>query len=73
MTNCIGCKSNKIPSSQAMNTPDRVDPVPYVPGVVRGKKWVPPPKPEPTKLGGDAADEKIELDLDLGEEYEVRF
>lgn len=53
-------------NEQALNTPDIPDVVPYVPGTVRGKKWQAPPKPESTKL-----EEKIELDLDMGEEYEM--
>ena len=54
-------------NEQAMNTPDIPDAVPYVAGTVRGKKWQPPPKAEVnSKL-----DEKIELDIDLGEEYEM--
>eukprot|EP00094_Tigriopus_californicus_P010679 TCALIF_10298-PA protein Name:"Similar to TMOD1 Tropomodulin-1 (Homo sapiens)" AED:0.15 eAED:0.15 QI:0/0/0/0.66/0.5/0.66/3/0/357 len=53
-------------NEQALNTPDIPDVVPFVPGTVRGKKWQAPPKPESTKL-----EEKIELDLDMGEEYEM--
>jgi len=54
---------------QAVNTPDIPDAVPYVAGTVRGKKWVPPSKPEPAANRAD--EEKIALDVDLGEEYEV--
>ena len=52
---------------QALNTPDIPDAVPHVPGTVRGRKWLPPPKPEPQN---PLMDETIELDIDLGEEYE---
>jgi tropomodulin len=52
---------------QALSTPDVPDAVPYVAGTVRGRKWVPPPKPEPQN---PLMDETIELDIDLGEEYE---
>lgn len=54
-------------NDQALNTPDIVDPVPYVKGCVRGRKWVPPPKAEAPKN----SDETIELDIDLGDEYEM--
>ena len=54
---------------QALNTPDIQDPVPYVPGTVRGKKWIPPPRPEPASSSKD--DEKVELDLDLGDGDDV--
>eukprot|EP00095_Tigriopus_kingsejongensis_P001615 snap_masked-scaffold289_size220122-processed-gene-1.0 protein:Tk01615 transcript:snap_masked-scaffold289_size220122-processed-gene-1.0-mRNA-1 annotation:"tropomodulin" len=53
-------------NDEALNTPDIPDAVPFVAGTVRGKKWQAPPKQESTKL-----EEKIELDIDLGEEYEV--
>ena len=33
-------------NDQALNTPDIPDHVPFVPGTIRGKKWVPPPKPK---------------------------
>ena len=33
-------------NDQALNTPDIPDHVPFVAGTVRGKKWVPPPKPK---------------------------
>jgi len=54
-------------NEQALSTPDVPDAVPYVAGTVRGRKWVPPPKPEPQN---PLMDETIELDIDLGEEYE---
>lgn len=58
-------------NDQALNTPDVQDPVPYVPGQVRGKKWVPPPPPKDNTLNfGLGLDESIELDIDLGEETE---
>lgn len=51
-------------NKQAIETPDIPEIEPYVPGVVRGKKWIPPP-PEPKMV---AAEEQIAIDL--GEEYE---
>ncbi len=56
-------------NEQAKNTPDKPELVPYVPGTIRGKKWVPPPKPQ-NLLGLDVDDDEIELDIDLGEETE---
>ncbi len=41
--------------------------VPYVPGTVRGKKWVPPPAPTTSKKD----ENPVNVSLDLGEEYEV--
>lgn len=57
---------------QALNTPDIPDLVPHVPGTVRGKRWVPPPKQQQQSAAGLAGlsggdDAEIELDLDLGE------
>ncbi|XP_044581722.1 tropomodulin isoform X2 [Cotesia glomerata] len=52
-------------NKQAMETPDIPELKPYVPGIVRGKKWVPPPK---ENLKEKEADEQISIDL--GEEYE---
>jgi len=49
---------NKI----AMETPDRPELKPYVPGTVRGKKWIPPEKPM-TK-------QEEEMRVDMGDEYE---
>ena len=37
-------------NDQALNTPDIPDAVPFVAGTVRGKKWVPPPKPKDNTL-----------------------
>ncbi|XP_049817616.1 tropomodulin isoform X2 [Aethina tumida] len=51
-------------NKKAMETPDRPELKPYVPGVVRGKKWVPPPP----AASEQEAEEKIAVDL--GEEYE---
>nr|CAH7761700.1 unnamed protein product [Callosobruchus chinensis] len=51
-------------NKEALETPDRPEAQPYVPGVVRGKKWIPPP---PSQTIQDA-DEKIAVDL--GDEYE---
>ncbi|RZF48827.1 hypothetical protein LSTR_LSTR003207 [Laodelphax striatellus] len=49
---------------QAMETPDQPEVKPFVPGVIRGKKWMPPPQ---SQLQKDA-DEQIAIDL--GDEYE---
>jgi len=62
-------KLNDFINDQALNTPDIPDRVPFVPGTVRGKKWVPPPKPKDNNLGL-GLDDSIELDIDLGEETE---
>ncbi|KAJ8727378.1 hypothetical protein PYW07_001497 [Mythimna separata] len=51
-------------NKQALETPDRPEIKPYVAGVVRGKKWIPPPVPEKQR----DADEQISIDL--GDEYE---
>ncbi|XP_026737011.1 tropomodulin-1 isoform X2 [Trichoplusia ni] len=51
-------------NKQALETPDRPEVKPYVAGVVRGKKWIPPPQPEKMR----DADEQISIDL--GDEYE---
>ena len=58
-------------NDQALNTPDIPDAVPHVPGTVRGKKWIPPPKSQDhnESLKG-LLDEEIELDIDLGDEVE---
>lgn len=56
-------------NDEALNTPDIQDAVPHVPGTTRGKKWIPPPKPQDPKdsLRG-LLDEEIELDIDLGDD-----
>lgn len=51
-------------NKQAMETPDIPDLEPFVAGVVRGKKWTPPPQEARMK----AAEEQIAIDL--GDEYE---
>ncbi|XP_045469427.1 tropomodulin-1 isoform X2 [Harmonia axyridis] len=51
-------------NKQAIETPDKPELKPYVPGVVRGKKWIPPPQP----MKEQEADEQIAIDL--GDEYE---
>ncbi|XP_073942715.1 LOW QUALITY PROTEIN: tropomodulin [Choristoneura fumiferana] len=51
-------------NKQALETPDRPEVKPFVAGVVRGKKWMPPPPPERLR----DADEQISIDL--GDEYE---
>ena len=51
---------------QAKKTPDKVDYVPHVPGVVRGKKWVAPVREDVI-----VCDQDIELDIELGEDIEI--
>lgn len=51
-------------NKQALETPDVPELEPFVPGVVRGKKWIPPP-PDAKQL---EVEEKIAIDL--GDEYE---
>ncbi|KAF2889603.1 hypothetical protein ILUMI_16570, partial [Ignelater luminosus] len=51
-------------NKQAIETPDIPEAKPYVAGVVRGKKWIPPDPPKREK----DADEQIAIDL--GDEYE---
>ncbi|XP_014211459.1 tropomodulin isoform X2 [Copidosoma floridanum] len=52
-------------NKQALETPDIPELKPYVPGTVRGKKWVPPMR---ENLKEKEADEQIAIDL--GDEYE---
>lgn len=49
----------------ALETPDIPDLEPFVPGVVRGKKWIPPP---PDQKYIDAEEQ---IAIDLGDEYET--
>ncbi|KAI4459742.1 tropomodulin [Holotrichia oblita] len=51
-------------NKQAIEAPDEPELKPYVPGTIRGKKWVPPPPP----LKEQEASEQITIDL--GDEYE---
>ncbi|KAL0882157.1 hypothetical protein ABMA27_000708 [Loxostege sticticalis] len=51
-------------NKQALETPDRPEVKPYVPGVIRGKKWIPPPQPEKQR------DAEEQISIDLGDEYE---
>ncbi|XP_025835112.1 tropomodulin-1 isoform X1 [Agrilus planipennis] len=51
-------------NKQALETPDKPELQPYVAGMVRGKKWIPPEPPAKEK----EADEQITIDL--GDEYE---
>ncbi|XP_068631495.1 tropomodulin-1 isoform X2 [Battus philenor] len=51
-------------NKQALETPDRPEVKPYVPGVIRGKKWIPPPPPEKVR------DAEEQITIDLGDEYE---
>ncbi|XP_048506354.1 tropomodulin isoform X1 [Athalia rosae] len=52
-------------NKQALETPDIPELKPYVPGTVRGKKWIPPPQDNQKEK---EADEQIAIDL--GDEYE---
>lgn len=56
-------------NDQALSIPDIQDPVPYVSGTVRGKKWVPPPMPK-DNIGFNnlGIDDSIELDIDVEDE-----
>jgi len=51
---------------QAKKTPDKIDFVPHVPGVTRGKKWIAPEREEPL-----FDKEEFELDIELGDEFEM--
>ncbi|XP_047529012.1 tropomodulin-1 isoform X4 [Vanessa atalanta] len=51
-------------NKQALETPDRPEVKPFVPGVIRGKKWIPPPPPEKVR------DAEEQITIDLGDEYE---
>nr|XP_021200513.2 tropomodulin-1 isoform X4 [Helicoverpa armigera] len=51
-------------NKQALETPDRPEIKPYVAGVVRGKKWIPPAVPEKVR------DAEEQISIDLGDEYE---
>ncbi|XP_037026759.1 tropomodulin isoform X6 [Bradysia coprophila] len=51
-------------NKQALETPDVPELEPYVPGVVRGKKWSPPP---PDAKQRDAEEQ---IAIDMGDEYE---
>ncbi|XP_074040987.1 tropomodulin isoform X2 [Leptinotarsa decemlineata] len=51
-------------NKEAIETPDIPEIKPYVPGTVRGKKWIPPPPP----VREQEAEEQIAVDL--GDEYE---
>ncbi|XP_076621410.1 tropomodulin isoform X4 [Colletes latitarsis] len=52
-------------NKQALETPDKPELKPFVPGVIRGKKWIPPPQ---ESVKEKEAEEQIAIDL--GEEYE---
>lgn len=45
-------------NKQALETPDIPDLKPFVAGIIRGKKWIPPPQKS------DTSDDKISIDLD---------
>ncbi|KAK0157802.1 hypothetical protein PV328_011493 [Microctonus aethiopoides] len=52
-------------NKQALETPDIPELKPYVPGVIRGKKWVPP-----LQDNAKEKDAEEQIAIDLGEEYE---
>ncbi|XP_026322386.1 tropomodulin-1 isoform X2 [Hyposmocoma kahamanoa] len=52
-------------NKQALETPDRPEIKPYVAGVIRGKKWIPPPQPQKMQ------DAEEQISIDLGDEYEA--
>ncbi|XP_055587883.1 tropomodulin isoform X4 [Uranotaenia lowii] len=52
-------------NKQAIETPDRPELEPFVPGIVRGKKWIPPPQEKRMQ----EAEEQIAIDM--GDEYET--
>lgn len=47
-----------------METPDKPEVKPFVPGTIRGKKWIPPPA-TPGSINDDE-----QIGIDLGDEYE---
>lgn len=51
-------------NKQALETPDKPELEPFVPGVVRGKKWIPPPVERKLQ---EAAEQ---IAIDMGDEYE---
>lgn len=51
-------------NKQALETPDKPEIKPYVAGVIRGKKWIPP---EPLPAEKEAEEQ---ITIDMGEEYE---
>ncbi|KAG8230713.1 hypothetical protein J437_LFUL009857 [Ladona fulva] len=51
-------------NKQALETPDKPELKPYVPGVVRGKKWVPPENIQQKEI-------EEQIAIDLGDEYET--
>ena len=53
---------------QAKKTPDKIDYVPHVPGVIRGKKYVAPKQEVPHDI---LDNEDIELDIEIGDEFEM--
>jgi len=55
-------------NEQAKKTPSKPDLVPYVPGVVRGKKWEAPK--QPSIMEGYGFEDDIELNIELDDETE---
>ncbi|XP_019555905.3 tropomodulin-1 isoform X9 [Aedes albopictus] len=51
-------------NKQALETPDKPELEPFVPGMVRGKKWIPPPVERKLQ---EAAEQ---IAIDMGDEYE---
>ncbi|XP_046836118.1 tropomodulin isoform X3 [Vespa crabro] len=52
-------------NKQALETPDRPELKPYVPGVIRGKKWIPP-----SQESAKEKEAEEQIAIDLGDEYE---
>lgn len=58
-------------NEQALSEPDRPELVPYVAGVIRGKKWVAPPPPEPENDDDEAVATTNEVEIDLDDEIQA--
>ena len=58
----------KFINEQAKKTPDKPELVPYVPGVIRGKKWEAPK--QPSIMEGYGFEDDIELDIEFDDETE---
>ncbi|XP_044727233.1 tropomodulin isoform X2 [Chrysoperla carnea] len=52
-------------NKQALETPDKPELKPYVPGTIRGKKWIPPPPPQ------RELDAEEQIAIDMGDEYDT--
>lgn len=51
-------------NKQALETPDRPELKPFVAGIIRGKKWTPPPESQKVR------EVEEQIAIDLGDEYE---